>query len=685
MPYQREKKRKEPHKQKQKQSQSSKNVININVGGKGGGGVGGGGGTKKRRTGGGGGGGGGGGPMNALAFNQALAMSAPHTNYVPIMLPQQQQQEQKVVQPQQQQDNTPSFWDQLQQSIGMGIANRIAYGGGGTTTTNHVYHTNEPAPVQRPAPVQEQDVARRTAGGLPNQPANPALRRQQAAAAAARRAQENNLGHFQIIDHAPAARRALPAVPQIPAAPQVDEGMARLQNLARRALPAPPAPNPAQENNLGHFQIGDDAAALRALQARQAAAAAARRAQENNPNLGHFLIRDDAPAQENDLGHFLIRDDAAAARRALPAVPQIPAAPQVDEGMARLQNLARRALPAAPAPIAQDLHDFLGDGLEEAAVLQHTPEQRARALQLLEEARQARRLRERVEEKKGREVKDGSGREVKDELLRENYGTPAVQQLLDRTSSGRHDSPKDAKDILQHFYRQGNNYVNNKNEKILKLREKPPTHPTQDIELQAIPNTYSRDSPMGDRYTPNRSKIHPTLEELKQQKTFTNTPNEADLKDYERSDSGRSDIEMYSLNALLDPDSPEDLRRTNKIDYSRGAHPKEGVKPTQQAEKGPFFRNAELYRTQIAAEEKAAENAAKRKDAAAARKLTNQQLAAKAAAGIEAAKGRRPAAYNPEALAAAAAMPTKKPAGKPKPTGKPAGPAKFPPPRPPKH
>jgi hypothetical protein len=117
MPYQREKKRKGHH---QHQSQSSKNVININVGGKGGGG--GGGGTKKRRT-----GGGGGNPMDSLAFNQALAMSAPHTNYVPITNTNPvQNQDPVIVQPQVvQQDNKPSFWDMLEQSIGFGIAGRL--------------------------------------------------------------------------------------------------------------------------------------------------------------------------------------------------------------------------------------------------------------------------------------------------------------------------------------------------------------------------------------------------------------------------------------------------------------------------------------------------------------------------------------------------------------------------------
>lgn len=191
MPYQREKKRKEPHqKQKQKQSQSSKNVININVGGKGGGG----GGTKKRRTGGkggGGGGGGGGGPMDALAYNQALAMSAPHTNYVPITNTNPvQNQDPVVVQPQVvQQDNKPSFWDMLQQSIGFGIAGRL--GGGGGSTTN-IYH-NEP---ERPPPATERAVVDRSRGGLPNQPpvrqppANRTRLQELQAEQAARRAQQ---------------------------------------------------------------------------------------------------------------------------------------------------------------------------------------------------------------------------------------------------------------------------------------------------------------------------------------------------------------------------------------------------------------------------------------------------------------------------------------------------------------
>ena len=62
--------------------------------------------------------------MDALAYNEAFAMSAPRTNYVPIMIPQQQQQEEKVVQPVQQ-DSRPSFWDMLQQSMGMGLATEL--------------------------------------------------------------------------------------------------------------------------------------------------------------------------------------------------------------------------------------------------------------------------------------------------------------------------------------------------------------------------------------------------------------------------------------------------------------------------------------------------------------------------------------------------------------------------------
>jgi hypothetical protein len=140
MSYQREKKRKGEH----HQSQSSKNVININIG-KGGGGGGGGGG--KRRKGGGGGGGGGGG-FDPLAYNEAISMSMPRTNYVPIINT--QQKDPIVVQPQViQQDNKPSFWDIVQQGMGYGIAGRIAGGGGNTNNYYSAGQEQQPA-IQQP-------------------------------------------------------------------------------------------------------------------------------------------------------------------------------------------------------------------------------------------------------------------------------------------------------------------------------------------------------------------------------------------------------------------------------------------------------------------------------------------------------------------------------------------------------
>ncbi len=163
MPYQREKKRKEHH---QSQVSKNKNVININIG-KGGGGGGGGGGKRRKK---GGGGGGGGGGFDPLAYNEAISMSTPHTNYVPVINT--QQSDPVVVQPQViQQDTRPSFWDIVQQGLGYGIAGRIAGGGG---STNNYYSGGQEQQPDPPLPRGPPSSVRPTNPLPPRPPRAPA-------------------------------------------------------------------------------------------------------------------------------------------------------------------------------------------------------------------------------------------------------------------------------------------------------------------------------------------------------------------------------------------------------------------------------------------------------------------------------------------------------------------------------
>jgi len=510
-------------------------------------------------------------------------MSAPRTNYVPIMLPQQQQQEQKVVQPQQQQDNTPSFWDMLQQSIGMGLANRIAYGGGSTT---NVYH-NEP---ERPPPATERAVVDRSRGGLPNQPPvrqPPANRtrlqelqaEQAAAAAAARRAPQGanspipqQAGQAQVprtIAAAHAAGQAqvprTPAAPaQPPAAPQLDDEKKMLDELRH-------AKKTDYDKMFGKNGLGERLNFINTTGGHKERAVPF----TEHSTVNNAIIYD--PDNESRFGSFFT-----------------PALIHIETGE----------------------HKFINRG---------------DILRLKQKADQNRKL---LDSTPARNPPGIFGR-YND---KRDYGTPGEEKKQPAVNSPE-ETPRTS---IKNFIDANKKEVLAPKEQVLAPTAKPPQQ-ASDMEL-----------------TPSRSKIQPnevanTLEDVKQQKTFSNL---SDVKEYERP----SDIEMYSLNALLDPDSPEDPRRIHALDLARDTHRGEGVNVMQHAENGiRNWRNAELYRTQIEAEERAAVLAAARKEKAAKKKKSNQ-LAAKAQAAIDKAAAKAKAKEE-EAANKSTKKAAKKPAG----------------------
>jgi hypothetical protein len=309
----------------------------------------------------------------------------------------------------------------------------------------------------------------------------------------------------------------------------------------------------------------------------------------------------------------------------------------------------------------------------------------------------------RAPEEKEREEKGEADREQKGEPENRPYlgpgqaalmGAPEPENNLSLTPLGSEllaqnllaQNPQGKFSILKQFRLKG------AEGKVLKPRFRPPipNGPYQREEKGERESTPAKNPPgIFERFNDKRGYESPqsNLEAFKQQKTFTNTPGVemSDLKHPTLEDvkqqkvyslssgnsAGNSDIEMYSLNALLErereanapsllsPDSPEPPeRRIHKIDLSRAAHPGEGVTVEQQAEKGPFFRNAELYRAQMEDEERKAAAAAARKD----KKARSNELAAKAQAAIDKAAAAAKAKAKEEE---AANKPTKKAAKKP--------------------